>query len=59
VLARYGAPGLPATYVIDPGGTVRLVERGASADGLAEVARTVERLLGPPAAAPDALGSRT
>jgi peroxiredoxin len=63
VLARYGVDGLPATYVIDPAGTIRLVEDGASAQGLADVARTIERLRAPDADEPaddhdDAVGSR-
>jgi cytochrome c biogenesis protein CcmG/thiol:disulfide interchange protein DsbE len=59
VLAEYGADGIPATYVIDAAGTIRLVEDGASAEGLADVARTIERLRTPAADEPDdAIGSR-
>ena len=41
-LARYGASGMPALYVVDQGGVVRLVESGFTVEKL----RTVEALVG-------------
>jgi thiol-disulfide isomerase/thioredoxin len=46
VLARYGAGGMPALYVVDQRGIVRLVETGFTADKLREVERLVADLLG-------------
>src|SRR5262249_50545426 len=37
LLSRFGASGMPALYVIDPTGTVRLVESGWTNDRLAEI----------------------
>jgi thiol-disulfide isomerase/thioredoxin len=41
-LARYGASGMPALYVVDQGGVVQLVESGFTVEKL----RTVEALVG-------------
>jgi cytochrome c biogenesis protein CcmG/thiol:disulfide interchange protein DsbE len=43
-LARVGAAGMPALYVVDRDGVVRLVEAGDELDGLDEVVETIERL---------------
>lgn len=42
VLARYGASGMPALYVVDQSGVVRLVESGFTVEKI----RTVEALVG-------------
>ncbi len=53
-LARFGAEGMPAIYVVDPTGVVRFAESGYSADTLTAVERTVARYLpASPAAAPE------
>jgi len=44
-LARFGAAGMPALYVVDDRGVVRLVQSGYSADKLAAVQALVEELL--------------
>jgi thiol-disulfide isomerase/thioredoxin len=44
-LARYGAAGMPALYVVDRRGVVRLVESGFSADKLRDVEALVTKLL--------------
>jgi thiol-disulfide isomerase/thioredoxin len=49
-LARFGAATMPALYVVDRGGIVRLVTAGYEAGEIEPVGRTVEELLG--AAAP-------
>ncbi len=46
VLARYGAEGMPALFVIDRGGVVRLAEAGYTPERLGLVERTVAALLG-------------
>lgn len=48
VLARYGAPGMPALFVVGPDGTVRLVETGYSPERLRVLDETVESLLRAP-----------
>ena len=45
VFARFGASGMPALYLIDAEGVVRLVESGYVPDRLADVERELERLL--------------
>jgi cytochrome c biogenesis protein CcmG/thiol:disulfide interchange protein DsbE len=45
LLARFGAAGMPALYVIDGSGVVRLVESGYGAERIAAVEATVTRLL--------------
>jgi thiol-disulfide isomerase/thioredoxin len=45
LLARFGADGMPALYVIDAGGTVRFRSSGYVADREAEVIAVLERLL--------------
>jgi len=51
VMARFGASGMPALYVADRLGIVRLVESGYTIDRLAEVQRLIDTLLdaAPPA----------
>lgn len=44
-LARYGAAGMPALYVVDQRGVVRLVESGFTADRLRSVEEVVTQLL--------------
>ncbi len=44
-LAHYGAQGMPALYVVDSGGVVRLVEFGFTAEKLRMVETTVGTLL--------------
>jgi thiol-disulfide isomerase/thioredoxin len=46
VLARFGASGMPALYLIDRDGVVRLVEVGYEAGRLGTVERALEALLG-------------
>jgi thiol-disulfide isomerase/thioredoxin len=46
LLARFGANGMPALYVIDREGVVRLAEAGYAVDRLGEIERTVERFVG-------------
>ena len=45
VLARYGAAGMPALYLVDRTGVVRLAEAGYDPSRLSEVERAIERLL--------------
>jgi len=51
LLARVGAQGMPALYVVDTTGIVRLVLSGYTADQLGDVERLVESLLQQPAGA--------
>ena len=44
-LARVGADGMPAAYVVDRDGVVRFAEAGYAADRVAAVERAVEQLL--------------
>jgi thiol-disulfide isomerase/thioredoxin len=44
-LARYGAAGMPALYVVDPHGVVRLVESGFTVEKLRTVEAAVADLL--------------
>ena len=44
-LARFGAAGMPALYVVDPHGVVRLVESGFTVDKLRSVEELVVQLL--------------
>lgn len=44
-LARFGAAGMPALYVIDAAGVVQMVESGYGADGIAAVEAMVAQLL--------------
>jgi cytochrome c biogenesis protein CcmG/thiol:disulfide interchange protein DsbE len=44
-LARYGAAGMPALYVVDQRGVVRLVESGFTVEELRSVEQLVARLL--------------
>ena len=48
LLARFGASGMPALYLLDPSGRVRLVEVGYDPDRLEQVEAEVERLLAAP-----------
>lgn len=45
LLARFGAAGMPALYVIDGSGIVRLVETGYDANRITAIGTVVERLL--------------
>lgn len=45
VLARFGASGMPALYVIDQRGIVRLVETGYDAERVPALTRTLDRVL--------------
>ena len=45
ILARYGASGMPALYVIDQAGVVRLVESGFTVEKLRAVEALVAKLL--------------
>jgi cytochrome c biogenesis protein CcmG/thiol:disulfide interchange protein DsbE len=47
-LARFGAAGMPALYVVDAGGTVRLIETGYGADGLPAIERAMDEALRTP-----------
>jgi thiol-disulfide isomerase/thioredoxin len=47
LLARYGADGMPALYVIDRDGTVRHVESGYEAAALPRVERALDALRSP------------
>lgn len=53
VLARYGAPGMPALFVIDPDGVVRFVEVGYSREHVRGLEDAVRALLPSPAATHD------
>jgi peroxiredoxin len=44
-LARYGAAAMPALYVVDQNGVVRLLESGFTADGLRSVEQLIDALL--------------
>lgn len=46
-LARVGAGGMPAVYVVDRDGTVRFAESGYAPDRVVAIERAVESLLGP------------
>lgn len=52
LLARFGAEGMPALYLIDRDGVVRLVESGYSPDHLDRVERTIAELLRAPESIP-------
>ncbi|MEO6026196.1 MAG: TlpA disulfide reductase family protein, partial [Candidatus Binatia bacterium] len=45
LLARFGASGMPALYVIDQRGIVRLVETGYDADRVTALTRVLDGLL--------------
>ena len=45
VLARFGAPGMPALYVVDADGTVRLVKAGYTTEELKTVEGFINELL--------------
>jgi thiol-disulfide isomerase/thioredoxin len=47
-LARFGAAGMPAHYVLDPRGVVRMVASGYADDRIAALEATVTRLLAEP-----------
>jgi len=47
-LARCGASGMPAAYVVDQGGVVRFAEAGYAPDRVSAIERAVESLLAPP-----------
>ena len=47
VLARYGAEGMPAVFVVDAEGTIRFTEVGYSPEHLGELERIVQRLASP------------
>ncbi|MBI3770641.1 MAG: TlpA family protein disulfide reductase [Deltaproteobacteria bacterium] len=47
VLARYGAAGMPAVFVVDADGTVRFVDAGFSPEGARDLEDAVRRLLPP------------
>jgi hypothetical protein len=48
LLARFGASGMPALYLLDRDGVVRLVETGYDPDRLEQVETEVEKLLTAP-----------
>lgn len=52
LLARFGAKGMPALYLIDRDGVVRLVDSGYSPDQLDLVERKLAELLGAPESIP-------
>ena len=45
LLSRFGAAGMPALYVIDGSGLVRLVESGYDAKRVATIGGVIERVL--------------
>jgi cytochrome c biogenesis protein CcmG/thiol:disulfide interchange protein DsbE len=45
LLSQYGAAGMPALYVVDASGVVRLVESGYGADRVEALGRTLDGLL--------------
>jgi thiol-disulfide isomerase/thioredoxin len=47
LLARCGASGMPAVYVVDRDGVVRFAEAGYAPDRVAAIERAVEDVLGP------------
>jgi hypothetical protein len=47
VLARFGAAGMPALYVVDRQGIVRLAEAGYAPERLAAIEQIVDTLLVP------------
>jgi len=47
LLARFGADGMPALYLIDQGGIVRHVEAGYETAALTRVERALDALVGP------------
>ena len=49
LLARLGADGMPAVYVVDRDGIVRFAEAGYAPDRVAAIERAVESALAPPA----------
>jgi len=53
LFARFGAQGMPALYVVDRAGVVRLAESGYSPQRLPNIERAVNALLGDPTARPD------
>jgi thiol-disulfide isomerase/thioredoxin len=48
VLSRYGAAGMPALYLVDSDGVVRLAEGGYGPEGLDRLERTLGALAPPP-----------
>jgi thiol-disulfide isomerase/thioredoxin len=48
LLARFGAPGMPALYLLDRNGIVRMVEAGYAPDRLERVEAEVEKLFTKP-----------
>jgi thiol-disulfide isomerase/thioredoxin len=56
VLARFGAPAMPALYLVDRGGTVRLVESGYETKDVEAVEAELRRLLAPGPSTPAAPG---
>lgn len=47
VLARFGAEGMPAIYVVDPSGIVRVAESGYAPERLTAVERAIAQYLPP------------
>jgi len=56
VLARYGAAGMPAVFVVDSGGTVRFTDAGYSREQFAALERAVRHLAAGPRGAAGASG---
>lgn len=52
LLARYGAEGMPALYLLDRNGVVRRVEAGYAPERIAAVAASIDALLAPVEATP-------
>ena len=57
-MARCGAEGMPALYVIDRAGTVRVVETGYTADAVPAIEAKIVELLGRPVTSAAASGHR-
>jgi thiol-disulfide isomerase/thioredoxin len=54
ILARYGAEGMPALYLLDRDGVVRRVEAGYAPERITSVAASIDALLAHDAATPSA-----